>query len=165
VHRDSVAVHLQCGDHLVEQKLGLITSLDQDGAQVRPRHFNLMLLGATSRQTGYAHAAVVDKNRLAYLRRGIAGTLDYSQPVRDLVGTMADVYRIPARPDPLVAFNGRSLVALTSQQQSQGGTGDPRPGDEHLQSLGRHNLHASTDVNASAAPNLNGVDRARSRPQ
>jgi len=106
---------VQLGDHLVEQELSVrATCLDQDRTEVCPRNLHLAIR-PTSPHARHTSAIIVNKDQLAHPRRGVLQAGENTQPLRDLIRTLADIDRIAARSDTLIAFHDCYAVSSPTE--------------------------------------------------
>ena len=119
-HVHAARVRVQLFDHLVEQVLGISTAcLDQDRAEVCPRHLHLSVFTLARTHTRNASATIIDEDQIAYVGCCVTEAREDTQPLGNLIGTLADVNRIAARSDTLIALHNCYLVPCTSKQSSQ----------------------------------------------
>jgi hypothetical protein len=124
-HIDATIVRVNLGDYLVEKKLGISAAgLDQDRAEMCPRHLNLAIFALPSPHARHAPAGIVDEDQLAHLGRGVLQARHDTKPLRNLVRTSTDIHWITARSDALIAFDSGYFVSCPTEQCRQRCTGD-----------------------------------------
>jgi hypothetical protein len=144
-HIDATVVRVNLGDHLVEKKLGISAAgLDQDRAEICPRHLNLAIFTLPSPHARHASAGIVDEDQLAYLGRGVLQARHDTEPLRNLVCTSADIHRIAARLDALIAFHSGYSVSGPTEQRRQRRTADSGARNQYGQAIAMHNSILAT---------------------
>jgi hypothetical protein len=124
-HINAIVVRVHLGDHLVEKKLGISAAgLDQDRAEICPRHLDLAIVSPPRAHARHASAGIVDEDQLAHSGSGVLQARYDTEPLRNLVCTAADIHRVTARLDALIAFHSGYSVSCPTEECCQRCTGD-----------------------------------------